>query len=58
MPRMVGGAPTNDNDIPTKKYVDDKAATKLNGSGTVTISSTVPSNAVGNDGDICLVYGG
>ena len=55
--KLAGPAPTNDSDISTKKYVDDKVATKLTYTGALTISSTVPSNSTGNDGDICLVYG-
>ena len=32
--------------------------TKVGGTGNITISPTVPSNATGANGDICLVYGG
>lgn len=32
--------------------------TKVGGTGSIIISPTVPSNATGANGDICLVYGG
>ena len=54
--KNIGVAPVEPTDLVRKVDVDTVVSGKLNGSGTVTVSQSVPSNSIGQDGDICFVY--
>ena len=54
--KNLAPTPANADDLVRKTDIDSAVSGKLNGSGTVTISATVPSNSTGSDGDICFVY--